>query len=176
MSAGEAGSAIVRLRSRFATAAPGTAPLDAERTETRVQRGIGLCAQLAGACDHTVASQPVVTRLLYCVHDILSKSTPAYPGPACSAEVAMQQVDLDHDGAQRDGARPCPAELRPGRLLRPRPPRLHRLLSGRARRAAAAAHAPCLGRCRTFLVPLYGIQFIRMESMQRTPPGAWRLA
>ena len=50
------------------------------------------------------------------------------------------------------------------------------VLSGRARRAAAAAHAPCLGRCRTFLVPLYGIQFIRMESMQRTPPGAWRRA
>ena len=61
MSAGEAGSTIVRLRSRFATAAPGTAPLDEERTETRVQRGIGLCAQLAGACDHTVASQPMVT-------------------------------------------------------------------------------------------------------------------
>ena len=99
MSAGEADSTIVRLRSWFATAAPGTAPLHEERTETRVQRGIGLCAQLAGACDHTVASQPVVSRLLYCVHDILSKSTPAYPGPACSAEVAMQQVDLDHDGA-----------------------------------------------------------------------------
>ena len=99
MSAGEADSTIVRLRSWFATAAPGTAPLHEERTETRVQRGIGLCAQLAGACDHTVASQPVVSRLLYCVHDILSKSTPAYPGSACSAEVAMQQVDLDHDGA-----------------------------------------------------------------------------
>ena len=85
-------------RSHF-PATDGTAPLHEEHTEPRVQRDIGDCAREAHACDHPTASLPVVRTLLWCVNDFLAKSTPAYSGPACSVEDAMQRVDLDRDSA-----------------------------------------------------------------------------
>ena len=77
----------------------GTAPLHEEHTEPGVQRDIGDCARVAHACDHPTASLPVVRALLWCVNDFVAKSTPAYSGPACSVEDAMQRVDLDRDSA-----------------------------------------------------------------------------
>lgn len=98
MSASELYRGFQAARSHFA-ATDGTAPLHEEHTEPRVQRDIGDCAREAHACDHPTASLPVVRALLWCVNDFLAKSTPAYSGPACSAEDAMQRVDLDRDCA-----------------------------------------------------------------------------